>query len=86
VVRQAHLPGNYELYDLSSNKLGLVVCKICWERHGKQTTSPMSTVCVSVEGYRMVWWLCQNHADELKAKGEVKLLKSTQGAIPSPQI
>ena len=88
-VRQAHLPGNYELYDASSNKLGPVVCKECWEGFKKETTAPLDTVWVSFKGERMVWWLCQNHAEKLKAQkksGEIQFLKLVQGAITSPGI
>ena len=88
-VRQAHLPGNYELYDSSLNKLGPVVCKECWEGFRKETTAPLDTVWVSFKGERMVWWLCQNHAEKLKAQkksGEIQFLKLVQGAITSPRI
>ncbi len=88
-VRQAHLPGNYELYDSSSNKLGPVVCKECWEGFKKETTAPLDTVWVSFKGERMVWWLCQNHADKLKAQkksGDIQFLKLAKGAITSPRL
>jgi len=82
------MPGNYELYDPSSNKLGPVVCKICWEREKKQTTAELQTVWVSVEDWRMVWWLCRGHADDTKAKriGPERFLKSVQGVVRNPQI
>ena len=88
-VRQAHMPGNYELYDPSSNKLGPVVCKECWEGFKKETTAPLDTVWVSFKGERMVWWLCQNHADKLKAtkkSGDLQFLKLVKGAISNPGI
>ena len=87
-VRQAHLPGNYELYDPSSNKLGPVVCKECWEGFKKETTAPLDTVWVSFKGERMVWWLCQNHAEKLKAQksGDIEFLKLVQGAMTSPRL
>ena len=88
-VRQAHLPGNYELYDASSNKLGPVVCKGCWEGFKKETTAPLDTVWVSFKSEQMVWWLCQNHADKLKAQkksGDIQFLKLAKGAITSPRL
>ena len=88
VVRQAHMPGNYELYNYSSNKLGPVICKTCWELEKKQTTAPIKTVWVSVEGWRMVWWLCRGHADNMKTKrsGVERFLKSVQGVVTNPEI
>jgi hypothetical protein len=88
VVRQAHMPGNYELYDSSSNMLGPVICKDCWEQEKKQTTAPLETVWVSVEGWRMVWWLCRGHADLMKARrtGPERYLKSVRGVVKNPQI
>jgi hypothetical protein len=87
VVRQAHLPGNYELYDSSSNVLGPGICKGCWEQVGVQQTASLRTVWVSVEGRRMVWWLCAGHAGAVKTGGPgLELLRSENGIISSPGI
>ncbi|HVH14488.1 MAG TPA: hypothetical protein VNA15_02060 [Candidatus Angelobacter sp.] len=87
-VRQAHLPGNYEMYTPSSNKLGPVICKECWEGYKKETTGPLDTIWVSFKGERMVWWMCQNHAEKLKAKksGDIQFLKLAQGTITNPRL
>lgn len=86
LVRQAHMPGNYELYDPLANKLGPVVCKLCWERSKRENPGPMNTVWVTFEGRRMVWWLCGDCTESLKAGGygSAKFLKSSRGVIASP--
>ncbi|HME18239.1 MAG TPA: hypothetical protein VKF15_00685 [Nitrososphaerales archaeon] len=87
VVRQAHLPGNYELYDPSSNALGPSLCKGCWEEAGVRNTESLQSVWVAVEGSRMVWWLCSGHADAMKTNpGGMKLLRSEAGVVLSPRI
>jgi hypothetical protein len=87
VVRQAHLPGNYELYDPSSNGLGPGLCKGCWEQAGVRNSSSLQTVWVSAEGRQMVWWLCHEHANAMKSGGRsLKLLKSKDGVISSPGL
>ena len=88
LVRQAHMPGNYELYDQSANKLGPVVCKICWERFKKENPGPMNTVWVSYEGERMVWWLCADCTRTMEAEGygSARFLRSSQGVITSPGL
>jgi hypothetical protein len=86
-VRQAHLPGNYEIYDLSANYIGQGVCKGCWEDGRVMNTSSLQTVWVEMDGTRMAWWLCKGHADALKTNpGEIKLLKSEDRVIPTPRI
>lgn len=86
-VRQAHMPGNYELYDESSNRLGPVICKDCWEKGKQQNSSNLQTVWVSVEGRRVVWWLCQGHAEEMRGNPEAgQFLKSAPGIIVRPEI
>ncbi len=87
-VRQAHLPGNYELYDSSSNKLGPVVCRDCWENAKKETTASLETVWVSVRGEPMIWWLCQNHMALLKGRksSEIRFVKFVHGAVPDPKL
>ncbi len=87
-VRQAHMPGNYELYEESENRLGPMICKDCWERFGVQNPDSLSTVWVSAEGRRMVWWLCQGHADEVKGGRErsVEFLKMSRGVLSSPGL
>lgn len=87
VIRQAHMPGNYETYDLSSSERGHVVCKICWELAEKQTTDSLQTVWVSVGGWKMVWWVCRDHLNAMRARGaELTILRSTDGVISSPEI
>jgi hypothetical protein len=87
VVRQAHLPGNYELYDPSSNLLGLGICKGCWEQAGVHQTASLRTVWVSVEGRRMVWWLCGDHTETMRTGvPDLELLKSENGVVSSPGI
>jgi len=82
-VRPAHLPGNYELYDPSSNQLSSPLCKGCWEEGGIQNSESLETTWVSVEGNTMVWWLCHGHADAMKTRGnDLKLLKREAGIIP----
>jgi hypothetical protein len=85
VVLQAHLPGNYEVYDSSTSSTGPPICKGCWEEAKQQTTSNLRTVWVSIEGTRMAWYLCAVHADELR-RGPIEVLKSVDGVIQSPRI
>ena len=87
MVRQAHLPGNYELYDPLSNAPGPGICKGCWEQAGIRATTSLRTVWVSVEGRPMVWWLCHDHAEALKTSGHyLKLLKSENRIVSTPRI
>lgn len=85
-VRQAHMPGNYELYEETENRLGPVICKDCWEKSGVQNSAALNTVWVSVEGQRRVWWLCGGHADEVRndRSGAVEFLKVSKGVLSSP--
>jgi hypothetical protein len=84
VVLQAHLPGNYELYDSSTSHTGPPICKGCWEEAKQQTTSNLRTVWVSIEGTRMAWYLCADHAEDLS--GTIEVLKSVDGVTQSPKI
>ena len=88
IVRQAHMPGNFELYEELENRLGPVICKDCWERFGRQNPESLSTVWVSAEGRRMVLWLCGDHADEVKKGkvGSMEFLKMSQGVLSSPGL
>ena len=87
-VLYAHMPGNYELYDLSSSKAGPAICKDCWEKANKRTTTPLDTVWVSTNGQSLVWWLCQDHAEKLKVRksGNVQFVKLVKGVVPNPVI
>jgi hypothetical protein len=87
-VLQAHMPGNYELYDLSSSKAGPAICKDCWEKAKKRTTTPLDTVWVSSKGGSVIWWLCQDHAEKLKATkaGSVQFVKHVKGVVPNPVV
>jgi hypothetical protein len=82
------MPGNYELYDPSTNKLGPVICKVCWERFKKENSGPMNTVWVSYEGRQMYWWLCDTCTETLKAEGYglARFLKSSEGVVLSPRF
>jgi hypothetical protein len=87
-VRQAHLPGNYELYDSASNELGEVLCKMCWEEEQVMKVDSLDTVWVSSSGWLMIWWLCRNHEEEIRSRGseENRLLKSVRGVIRAPEL
>ena len=87
-VRQAHMPGNYEMYEPQTNILGPVVCKLCWERFSKKNPTPLNTVWVSYKDRLMVWWLCNGCTDSVKAGGyqATMFLKSTEGVIQSPRL
>ena len=87
-VRQAHLPGNYEMYDSSSNKLGPGVCRDCWENSKMENSNSLDTVWVSVKGQPMVWWLCQNHLALLKGRksSEIKFVRFVPGTVPNPRL
>jgi hypothetical protein len=88
LVRQAHMPGNYETYDPETNSLGPVVCKLCWERFEKRNSTSLRTVWVSYKDRRMVWWLCGDCTESVKAGGyqATMFLKSTEGVVPSPRL
>jgi len=88
LVRQAHMPGNYETYDPQTNTLGPVVCKLCWERSEKKNSTSLYTVWVSYKDRRMVWWLCGDCTEGVKAGGyrATMFLKSTEGVIQSPRL
>jgi len=88
LVRQAHMPGNYEGYDPVANRLGPVVCKLCWERHEKKNSESLNTVWVSYKDRRMVWWLCRDCTESVMAGGyqATLFLKSTDGVIPNPRL
>jgi len=88
LVRQAHMPGNYETYDPQTNILGPVVCKLCWERSEKRNSTSLYTVWVSYKDRRMVWWLCGDCTESVKAGGyqATMLLKITEGVIRSPRL
>jgi len=87
-VRQAHMPGNYEMYDPQTNNLGPVVCKLCWERFEKENPVSLYTVWVSYKDRRMVWWLCGDCTESVKEGGyqATMFLKSTEGVIQSPRL
>ena len=76
------------MYDPSSNKLGPVICKECWEGYHKETSSPLDTVWVSFKGEKMVWWMCQDHANKLRAKksGDIQFVRLVQGAKSNPGL
>jgi len=88
LVRQAHMPGNYEVYDPGTNSLGPVVCKLCWERFEKKNSASLLTVWVSYGDRRMIWWLCGDCTESVKNGGyqAAMFLKSTEGVIQSPRL
>jgi hypothetical protein len=87
-VHQAHLPGNYELYDPDSDKPGQVLCKGCWENHGVVSVDSLDTVWVSCDGWLMVWWLCKEHEEEIRLKkpANTQFLRSVQGVVRAPGL
>ena len=88
LVRQAHMPGNYELYDAEANRLGPAVCKLCWERSGKKNPTALNTVWVTHKDRPMVWWLCPGCTGEVRTNGyeATTMLKSAQGVARSPGL
>lgn len=88
MVRQAHMPGNYELYDPAVNKVGPVVCKLCWENLGKRNAVSLDTVWVSLKERRMVWWLCGSCAERVRKGGyqSTVFLKQVGGVVRSPGL
>ena len=82
------MPGNYELYEHETNSLGPGVCKLCWERFEKKNNASLRTVWVSYRDRRMVWWLCGDCVENVKAGGyrATVFLKSTDGLIQSPSL
>ena len=85
-VHQAHLPGNYELYDPDSSQPGDAVCKHCWEDSGKLNQGSLSTVWVTAGFSSLMWWLCPAHAEGVKAGkgGAVQVVRSVQGVVRYP--
>ena len=86
VVRQAHLPGNYELYDEETNVMGPPICKSCWEQAQQRNGESLDTVWLSVEGWEMIWWLCKGHHADLGSDPSHKVLRSEGRLIRSPAI
>jgi hypothetical protein len=87
-VRQAHLPGNYELYDQASNRIGPPICKLCWEEAELRNSSSLDTVWLSVDGWNVVWWLCRTHHEGLRSGSTPSrhVLKSEGRLVRSPAI
>jgi hypothetical protein len=86
-VRQAHLPGNYELYDEASNVIGPPICKMCWEEGRVKNSASLHTVWLSVEGWKMVWWLCAGHSQGIGSRAESReVLRSEERLVRSPKI
>lgn len=81
------MPGNYELYDPTTNKLGSVICKYCWEASGSQNSESLNTAWVSIDGRKMILWLCNQHTAWLGGGETVtKLLKSEPRVYRSPEV
>jgi hypothetical protein len=82
------MPGNYELYDLASNRLGPTICKRCWEEDGKENAGPLNTVWVMNEERQMVWWLCTGCTESVRGGGDqsVRFVKSSHGLVASPRF
>jgi hypothetical protein len=86
-VRQAHLPGNYELYEESSNTLGPPICKHCWEEEHVKNSSSLDTVWLSVDGWPVVLWLCKGHHEGIGSHGKsMRVLRSEDKVVRSPEI
>jgi hypothetical protein len=85
-VRQAHLPGNYELYDPASSEPGPALCKICWEEGGLTNDTSLDTVWVSTDGRDAIWWLCARHREGLESKATepTKVIRSVRGVARYP--
>lgn len=86
LVRQAHLPGNYELYDEDTNVLGSPICKSCWEQAQLKNSDSLDTVWLSVGGWDMVWWLCKGHHEDLSSDPSRHVQKSEGRLIRNPVI
>ena len=88
LVRQAHMPGNYETYEQETNSLGPVLCKLCWERSGKKNSTSLCTVWVSYRDRLMVWWLCRDCTEVVRTGGyrDTVFRKRTEGVIRSPRL
>jgi len=87
VVRQAHLPGNYELYDEESGGLGPPICKFCWEKDHARNTSSLDTVWLSLDGWNVVWWVCKgHHAGMGTGDPSMIILKSETSLVRNPMI
>ncbi len=87
-VRQAHLPGNYELYDPASSEPGSALCKLCWEEAGERNAASLVTAWLSMEGWDAMWWLCRNHQEGVKS-GSTKsrlFLRSVSGVVRYPAL
>jgi hypothetical protein len=82
------MPGNYEMYDPATNRLGPVVCKLCWERYGKKNSASLDTVWVSYRDRLMIWWLCGACTGSVRTGGyqTTVFLKSTDGVLQSPPL
>jgi hypothetical protein len=86
IVRQAHLPGNYELYDEDSNALGAAVCKHCWESQHIANSSSLATVWLSVDGLSVALWLCKSHRDVIGSGPSMLVIKSEGRVMRNPEI
>lgn len=85
-VRQAHLPGNYELYDVDLTAPGAPICKFCWEKEGVKKSSPLETVWLVKEGKRFVWWLCEGHRQEAGRDLNLRVLMAESSVVRYPRL
>jgi hypothetical protein len=87
-VRQAHLPGNYELYDEVSNRLGPPICKLCWENAHQPNSASLHTVWLTVDGWNVAWWLCSGHQKRLGSveAPSTRILRSEDSVVRSPGV
>ena len=86
-VRQAHLPGNYQLADPELTEEGPAICKGCWEGAETQTMESLQTVWVSLAGWRMIWWLCNAHADSIVVtEAGPTIIRRVDGFVRSPGL
>ncbi|HEV2227028.1 MAG TPA: hypothetical protein VGR56_09535 [Nitrososphaerales archaeon] len=87
-VRQAHLPGNFELYDPESSEPGAALCKGCWEEGGVRNFSALDTVWIKEEGREAMLWLCRGHLENMKSKigKSGTFLRSVSGVVRYPAL
>jgi hypothetical protein len=87
-VHQAHLPGNYELYDPTSGEPGPALCKLCWEEEGKKNEASLDTFWISTGETNEMWWLCAGHQEHLKSMSAkvMTITRSISGAVRYPSL
>jgi hypothetical protein len=87
-VRQAHLPGNFELYDPDSSEPGAALCKLCWEEESERNTLSLDTAWIMAGGREAIMWLCRGHLESMRSVGEESgtFLRSVSGVVRYPAL